>query len=138
MIFKPKKTSFTKYQKGKAKNIINNYLTLKFFKKKSFYLKSTESGKISSKQLETLYQSLNKIIKKTGKIVLKVFPQIPLTKKPIEVRMGKGKGNVADWIAKIKAGSIICEIFSNFSSITLKALIYAKRKLPLKTKICHF
>lgn len=136
MILIPRNTTYKKYQKGKAFNRINKILDLKILKQGSFYLKVTESGRINSKQLETLYQSLNKYIKKSGKILLKIFPHIPLTKKPIEVRMGKGKGNVAYWVAKIKAGSIICEVISKFTSITLKALVYAKHKLPLKTKIC--
>lgn len=138
MILIPRKVLYKKQQKGKKINKINKNLTLTFFKKNSFYLKVIEAGNITSKQLETLYQSLNKYIKKSGKIILKIFPQTPLTKKPIEIRMGKGKGNVAYWVAKIKAGSIICEIISNFTSVVLKALLYAKQKLPLKTKICKF
>lgn len=137
MLLIPRKPKFQKQQKGKKFNKINKLLTLKFCKKGSFYLKVMESGRLSSKQLETLYNSLNKYLKKAGKIFLKVFPHTPLTEKPIEVRMGKGKGSVSYWIAKIKAGSIICEIVSSFPALAIKALVYAQHKLPLKTKICN-
>ena len=137
MILLPRKINYKKQQKGKAINKINKTLNISILKQGSFYLRVTESGRITSKQLETLYQSINKYIKKTGKIVLKVFPHTPITKKPIEVRMGKGKGNVSLWVAKIKAGTIICEVISKFTSNTIKALVYAKQKLPLKTKICN-
>lgn len=137
MILSPRNPKYLKQQKGKSFNKINKNLTLKIFKKGSFYLKVIEAGRITAKQLETFYQAVNKYVKKTGKIILKVFPQTSLSKKPIEVRMGKGKGNVSLWVAKIKAGSIICEIISNFTANTIKALIYAKQKLPLKTKICN-
>ena len=137
MILIPRNTNYAKQQKGKLFNKINKLLDLKILKKGSFYLKTVESGRLNSKQLETLFKTLTKYIKKSGKVLLKIFPQTPLTKKPIEVRMGKGKGNISHWIAKIKAGTIICEIISIFSSIALKALLYAKHKLPLKTKICN-
>ncbi len=137
MIFIPRDSLHKKQQKGRPINKINKVLTINYLKKGSFYLKVIESGRISSKQLETLYQSINKYLKKSGKIILKIFPQTPLTKKPIEVRMGKGKGNVAVWVAKVKAGSIICEVVSKFNSTAIKSLIYAKQKLPLKTKICN-
>jgi large subunit ribosomal protein L16 len=137
MLLIPRDPLYKKQQKGRPVNKINKVLTINYLKKGSFYLKVIESGRITSKQLETLYQSLNKYLKKSGKIILKVFPHTPLTKKPIEVRMGKGKGNVSVWVAKVKAGSIICEVISKFDSTALKALIYAKQKLPLKTKICN-
>jgi len=138
MILIPQNTKYSKQQKGKTFNKINKYLTISILKKGSFYLTVLEAGRISSKQLETFYNAVNKYIKKTGKIVLKIFPQTPLSKKPIEVRMGKGKGNVSLWVTKVKAGSVICEVISHFSSHTIKALSYAKQKLPLKTKICNF
>jgi large subunit ribosomal protein L16 len=138
MILMPRNIKYLKQQKGKMVNKVNSYLNVSILKSGSFYLRSLEFGKITAKQLETFYQSLNKYIKKTGKIILKVFPQTSLSKKPIEVRMGKGKGNVALWVTKIKAGTIICEIVSNYKSLTLKALFYAKQKLPLKTKICNY
>jgi len=138
MILAPRNPKHSKQQKGKTFNKINKPFTLDFLKSGSFSLRVLEPGRISAKQLETFYQAVNKYVKKTGKVVLKVFPQTPLSKKPIEVRMGKGKGNVSLWVAKIKAGSIICEVISEFSKNTIKALLYAKQKLPLKTKICNF
>jgi len=138
MILSPRNTKYSKQQKGKTFNKINKYLTIDLVKTGAFYLRVLESGRISAKQLETFYQAVNKYVKKTGKIILNVFPQTPLSKKPIEVRMGKGKGSVAIWVAKIKSGSIICKVISQFAKNTIKALLYAKQKLPLKTKICNF
>ena len=138
MKFIPKNLKYAKQQKGKTYNKINKPLTIKFLKKGSIYLKSTESGRITSKQLETFYKTTSKYVKKTGKIILKIFPQTSLTKKPIEVRMGKGKGSVALWVAKVKSGSILCEIISQVPKLTILALTYAQQKLPIKTKICHF
>jgi len=138
MILSPRNTKYSKQQKGKTFNKINKVLTLSILKKGSFYLKVTEAGRITAKQLETFYQAVNKYVKKTGKILLKIFPQTPISKKPIEVRMGKGKGSVSLWVAKVKAGSIVCEVISQFDTNTIKALNYAKQKLPLKTKICNY
>ncbi len=138
MIFTPRNTKFNKSQKGKRKNLLGKYKTLKMFKKHSYYLNTLESGQLSSKQLQTLYDSLNKYIKKSGKVFLKVFAHCPKTKKPLEVRMGKGKGSVAFWIAKVSTGTLLCEILTISPSLALKALIYAKKKLPIKTKICFY
>lgn len=137
MILAPRNPKYLKQQKGKSFNKINKALDLQIFKTGSFYLKVVEAGRITAKQLETFYQAVNKYVKKTGKVILKIFPQTSLSKKPIEVRMGKGKGSVALWVTKVKAGSIICEVISNFSANTIKALVYAQQKLPLKTKICN-
>ena len=137
MITAPRFRQYKKQQKGRPVNKVNKVFTLEILKTGSFFLRTLESGRLNSKQLETLYYSLNKYIKKSGKIILKVFPHTPISKKPIEVRMGKGKGNVAFWVAKIKAGTILCEVISSFRSIALAALICAQQKLPLKTKICN-
>jgi len=89
MIFTPRNTKFNKSQKGKRKNLLGKYKTLKMFKKHSYYLNTLESGQLSSKQLQTLYDSLNKYIKKSGKVFLKVFAHCPKTKKAIRSKNGK-------------------------------------------------
>lgn len=134
-MFNLKKQKYKKYQKGKNSNRINKIFFLNFLSCNKMCLKSIESGRLYAKELETLYQTLNKYIKKSGRVIMKVYPHTPLCKKPVEVRMGKGKGNVAYWIAKIKSGTILCEIIGSTSSLALKALSQGQQKLSLKTKI---
>lgn len=131
----PKQQKYVKQQKGRAFNKINNILLLNKLHFGNIALKAVESGRITSKQLDALYQCINKNIKKSGRVVLKIFPQTPISKKPIEVRMGKGKGNVAYWVAKVKAGSILCEVTCLSQSMAYNALLQAQYKLPIKTKI---
>eukprot|EP01041_Mallomonas_annulata_P000677 gene677-1298_t len=83
----------------------------------------------------SLKQVVTKCIKKTGRLRFKIFPQTPITKKPIEVRMGKGKGNVDHWVVKIKPGTMLCFIETNLIAVAKKALKYAQIRLPIKTKI---
>ncbi len=134
-MFIPNQQKYKKYQKGKTKNKINKVFFLNFFLQKQISLKSLESGRLYSTELFALYQTLNKYIKKSGRILMCVYPQTPLCKKPIEVRMGKGKGNVAFWVANIKVGTIICNIIGADITLAFKALLHGKQKLSLKTKI---
>jgi len=134
MIFLPRKQKYKKQQKGRAFNKINSLNQLQILKRGSYGLKAVEAGRITSKQLETLYQRLNKIIKKTGKVFLMVFPHTPISKKPIEVRMGKGKGHVDFWVAKIKTGTTICEIITHSREFAKKAFNQAKIILPIRVK----
>lgn len=94
MLFIPKQNKYKKKQKGKRINLVNQCLTLQELKFGKIGLKSIESGNVSSKQIESMRQTINKIIKKKGTFKIKIFPQTQVTKKPIEVRMGKGKGKV--------------------------------------------
>ena len=124
-----------KEQKGKSFNRIKSFYSLKKLTFGSVALISQESGRLTSKQLSCFYQSVNKAIKKSGRIFLLVFPHTPITKKPLEVRMGKGKGAINHWVAKIKVGTIICEIQSSSQALSKLALYKAKYKLPLLSKI---
>jgi len=137
MKFFPKSSKYTKYQKSRSVNTINSYLSLENLKMGSLGLKSVESGYLNTKQFKTIYQLLHKMLKKIGKIIFKIFPRKPITKKPIEVRMGKGKGAVYDWSAKIKAGTILFEIETLKINIALKALYYIQLKLPIKTRVIY-
>ena len=132
MLLQPKKFKYKKLRKGKLKKFVYN-------SKLNFGLiglKSTESGLITSKQIESARQAISrKIKKKGGKIWIKIFPNIPITKKPNEVRMGKGKGNLSHWAAKIRGGSIIFEIGGVNKKIAIKAFRTGGAKLPVKTKI---
>ena len=135
MKYIPKKIKFNKQQKGKSFNKIIKSKYLNSLSFGSYGLKCISPGRLTSKQIESIYNCLNKLIKKNGRVVMRVFAHVPISKKPIEVRMGKGKGNIAYWAAKISAGSILCEIESNSDISAIKALIYVQKKISLRTKI---
>lgn len=123
-----------KIKKGKLKSL--NFKT-KILKKGNFGLKSLDYGRLTSKQIETMYMSLNKKLQKTGKIYINIIPNIPVTRKGNNSRMGKGKGNIKYWICKIQPGKILFEInyISTNLNILLNAINYSASKLPFKTKI---
>lgn len=105
-----------------------------------FGLKSLENKLLTACHLETFRKTVLRIVKKKAKLIMRLFPDIPVTKKPLEIRMGKGKGSVSHWVAKVGRGQIIGEIASIFpSSITedimFLALIEGGRKLPIKFKV---
>lgn len=132
-MFIPKNFKFKKQQKGKSiKKIFSSALVPSTG---CIKLKALAFGRLSSDQLKALKQAVNKIIKKRGRIIFKIFPQTPITKKPIEVRMGKGKGGVSHWVAKVQPGTVICFVESEFLMLASKALNYGRIRLPLKTKI---
>lgn len=136
-MFIPKKFKFKKQQKGKAFNRVVAPILLNSIQNGSIGLRAIEFGRLTSKQVEAVYKIINKTIKKTGRLVIKVFPQTPISKKPIEIRMGKGKGSVDHWVAKIKSGSLICELEVNSRFIAIKALQLAQLRIPFKTKIVY-
>lgn len=131
----PKKTKFKKQQKGKNFKIVNQVFELNKLNFGCIALKSISVGRLTAKQIEAMRQSINKIIKKFGRLIINIFPDTPISKKPIEVRMGKGKGNVDHWIAKIQSGVVLCQIETSSVQLGLKALKAAQYKLPIKTKI---
>jgi large subunit ribosomal protein L16 len=135
MKFIPKKTKYKKCQKNQSFNKISSTYSINYFKPNVLYLKAISHGVINTNQLLALKFTVNKIIKRIGKLKICIFPHISITKKPVEVRMGKGKGNVADWIFKTKIGSIICEIETPLLKVGLKALKSAQFRLPVRTKI---
>lgn len=135
MSFIPQNSKFKKQQKGKAFNRINKNIDFNQLKGGSIGLKTLEFGRISSKQIESIRQSISKVIKKSGRVTFALFPHTPISKKPVEIRMGKGKGNVDHWIFKLQPGFIICEIETQFLSNAIKALQTAQIRCPTKTKI---
>lgn len=135
MLFTPKKFKFKKQQKRNNFNKIYSSLNDKL--NSNLYLKAVSFGRITSKQLISIRQTIKKNIKKVGKIQFHIFPQTPISKKPKEIRMGKGKGSVDHWISKIKIGQIICEIKTESFLKGIKALKLASFRLPLKTKIVY-
>jgi large subunit ribosomal protein L16 len=133
MLFTPKKFKFKKQQKGRSFNKIQSSVSKNILG--AIGLKAITCGRITSKQLITIKQIGNKVIKKVGKLYIYMFAQTPITKKPKEIRMGKGKGAVDHWVNKIKSGFIICEIKTDYISIGIKALKAIQIRLPIKTKI---
>lgn len=136
MISFPRRSKFKKQQKGKSFNRINgksnDLYALKFG---SVGLKALSPGRLTSKQIESVRQSISKIIKKQGRLKTNVFPDTPISKKPIEVRMGKGKGGVDHWVFKVKPGFVLYEIETEFISVGIKALESGQIRLPIKSRI---
>jgi large subunit ribosomal protein L16 len=132
----PAKTKYRKSQKG-GKKILGTSSVGNSLSFGAFGLKALESGKLNSKQIESARKVITRYMKRAGKLWIKVFPHTPVTKKPAEVRMGSGKGNVEYYIAKIKPGRIIFEIDGIDDEAAIVSLEKAAAKLPFKTKIVN-
>ena len=128
----PKRTKYRKQQKGRNRGKAYRGNSLAFG---TYGLKAIELGRINSRQIEAGRVALSRTMKRTGKIWIRVFPDKPLTSKPVGVRMGKGKGSVEEWVMNIKPGRIIFEITGVDNDTALRALKLAAAKLPFKTKI---
>lgn len=138
MLLSPRSFKYKKKQKGKVFNRIDNIIPFKSIRFETIKLISFCHGRVSAKQINSIFLTLNKFIKKIGVIKLNLFPHNPISKKPIEVRMGKGKGNVDHWVFNVKAGFILCEIQTLFKVKAYKALKNAQIRLPIKTKILSY
>jgi len=128
----PKRTKYRKYQKGRSRGKARSGYKLAFG---TIGFKALEHGRINSRQIEAARISATRHIKRNGKIWIRVFPDKPLTKKPLEVRMGKGKGAIDQWVMNIKPGRIIFEMGGVPEALAREALTLAMHKLPFKTKI---
>ncbi|MCC6722171.1 MAG: 50S ribosomal protein L16 [Bacteroidia bacterium] len=127
----PKRTKFRKQQKGKVKGIATRGASIEFG---DFGLKSMEPKWITSRQIEAARVALNRYMKREGKVWIRIFPDKPITKKPAEVRMGKGKGAPEYWVAVIKPGTIIFECEGVSLNDAREAMRLAAQKLPVVTK----
>ena len=128
----PKRTKYRKMMKGRNRGKSAKANTLAFG---SIGFKAIEAGRIDSRQIEAARIAMTRHIKRTGKIWIRVFPDKPLTAKPLETRMGKGKGAVDKWVMNIKPGRIIFEMAGVPEEIAREALTLALHKLPFKCKI---
>jgi len=132
----PRKVKFRKWQRGrknpKKLRLATKGNNLVFG---SFGLKSEESGEIKVNQLEAARKAISRFIQKSGKVWIRIFPDKPLTAKPAEVGMGKGKGDPVGFVARVKPGTIIFEVDGLGENISKEALRKAGAKLPVKTKI---
>lgn len=128
----PKRTKYRKQQKGRIKGIETRGHTLSFG---TFGLKTLEPGRITSRQIEACRITISRTMKREGKIWIRIFPDKPITKKPAEVRMGKGKGAPEYWVAPVRPGKILFEIDGVSREVADQALYLAAQKLPVQTKM---
>ena len=127
----PKKVKFRKQQKGKMRGMARRGSSLNFGE---YGLQAVDCGYISSKQIEAARRAMTRHIKRGGKIWIRIFPDKPITKKPAEVRMGKGKGAPEAWVAVIKPGRVLYEMSGVTKELAQEALRLAMHKLPVKTR----
>lgn len=130
----PNKTKYRKAQKGgkKITGIANSGCYLAFG---AYGLKSLSAGRLKANQIEAARRSISKNLKRDGKLWIRVFPQIPVSSKPAEVRMGSGKGSVSYWMCRVKPGLMLFEVDGVPEEVALKALAKASAKLPFQTKV---
>jgi large subunit ribosomal protein L16 len=127
----PKKVKFRKQQKGRMRGVARRGGTLAFGE---YGLQAVECGKVSSKQIEAARIAMTRHVKRGGKMWIRIFPDKPFTKKPAEVRMGKGKGSPEGWVAVIKPGRILYEMEGVTREMAKEALRLASHKLSVKTR----
>jgi large subunit ribosomal protein L16 len=127
----PKKTKYRKVQKGRVAGLSKGARTVQFG---DFGLVAVEPARISARQIEAIRVVVSRRLKKVGTSFLRVFPDIPVTKKPAETRMGKGKGNPEYWVARVKRGRMIIEVGGVSREEAKLILEQAAYKLPIKTK----
>ena len=130
-MLQPKRTKFRKKQKGRVKGIAQRGHTISFG---SFGIKSLEPGWITSRQIEAARIAVTRKMKREGQVWIRIFPDKPVTKKPAEVRMGKGKGSIDRWVCRVKPGTIMFEVDGVDRELAKKAFELASAKLPVKTK----
>lgn len=130
-MLQPKRTKFRKKQKGRIKGLAQRGHRIAFG---SFALKSLEPGWITSRQIEASRIAMTRAMKRQGQVWIRIFPDKPITKKPAEVRMGKGKGAPEYWVAVVRPGTIMFEAGGVPLELAKEALRLAAQKLPVKTK----
>ena len=129
-MLQPKRTKFRKQFKGRNRGLATTGNKVSFGE---YGLKAVERGRITARQIEAARRAMTRHIKRGGKIWIRVFPDVPVSKKPLEVRMGKGKGNVEYWVCKIQPGRVLYEMEGVNEGIAREAFRLAAAKLPFKT-----
>jgi len=127
----PKKTKFRKAFKGRNEGVATRVTRVSFG---DYGLQSLENERITSRQIEAARRAITGHTKRGGKMWIRIFPQIPVTKKPLDVKMGQGKGNPEYWVAKVKAGTMLFEMKGVDESVAREAMRLAAHKLPVKTR----
>ena len=128
----PKRTKFRKQHKGRIHGVAKGGSELNFG---SYGLKAVEPDRVTARQIEAARRAITRSMKRQGRVWIRIFPDVPVTKKPIEVRMGKGKGAPEFWAAKVKPGRIMFEVDGVPEAVAKEALRLAAMKLPVKSRV---
>jgi|SRR6185312_4288982 large subunit ribosomal protein L16 len=129
-MMQPKRTKFRKQHKGRNRGLAQSGNSVAFGE---YGLKATDRGRITARQIEAARRAMTHFVKRGGKIWIRVFPDVPVTKKPLEVRMGNGKGNVEYWVAKVQPGSMLYEMEGVDEATAREAFRLAAAKLGIPT-----
>jgi large subunit ribosomal protein L16 len=129
-MLQPKRTKFRKQQKGRNRGLAQAGSRVSFGE---FALKATSRGRLTARQIEAARRTITRKVKRGGKLWIRVFPDKPISKKPLEVRMGKGKGNVEYWVALVQPGKVLYEIEGVSEELAREAFTLAAAKLPVQT-----
>jgi len=133
-MLQPKKTKFRKQAKGRNRGLATVGNKVSFG---DFGLQATTRGRITARQIEAARRAISRHLKRGGKMWIRIFPDKPITKKPLEVRQGKGKGNVEYWVAQIQPGKMLYEVEGVPEELAREAFYLAAAKLPVKTTFVH-
>jgi large subunit ribosomal protein L16 len=130
-MLQPKKTKFRKQHKGRIHGLAKSGTTLNFG---AFGLKAMAPERITARQIEAARRAMTRHMRRQGKVFIRIFPDVPVTKKPLEVRQGKGKGSIDHWAARVRPGRILFELDGVNEEMAREALRLAAAKLPIATK----
>lgn len=130
----PKRTKYRKAHKGRIHGLAKGATALNFG---SFGLKATTPGRVTARQIEASRRAITRHMKRSGRVWIRIFPDIPVTSKPAEVRQGKGKGSPEYWACRVKPGRIMFEVDGVPASVAHEALDLAAAKLPVRTRFVH-
>ena len=131
-MLQPKRTKYRKQHKGRISGLAKGGSDLNFG---TFGLKALQPERVTARQIEAARRAMTRHMKRQGRVWIRIFPDVPVTSKPVEVRMGKGKGSVDYWACKVKPGRIMFEIDGVDEDIAREALRLAAMKLPVKTRV---
>ena len=131
-MLQPKKTKFRKAHKGRIKGVATSATTLNYG---TFGLKALEADRITARQIEAARVAMTRFMKRAGRVWVRIFPDVPVSKKPVEVRMGKGKGSPEYWACRVKPGKIMFEVDGVSCDVAHEALSKSSGKLPFKVKV---
>jgi large subunit ribosomal protein L16 len=130
-MLQPIRTKFRKQHKGRIRGFATSAASLHFGQ---YGLKALEPERVTARQIEAARRALTRHMKRSGQVWIRIFPDVPVTKKPLEVRMGSGKGSVELWVARVKPGRIIFEVDGVSEQVAREAFALAAAKLPIKTR----
>jgi large subunit ribosomal protein L16 len=130
-MLQPMRTKFRKAHKGRIKGLATSAVSLAFGQ---YGLKALEPERITARQIEAARRAMTRHMKRSGRVWIRLYPDVPVSKKPLEVRMGSGKGAVEYWVARVKPGRILFEVDGVSTQVAREALALAAAKLPIKTR----